>query len=357
MNKDFIYEDKGQFRLLQNARRIGSYVVGDQGIVPSERVLTELKFAHQPVFRMPVEERVIPFYYLQLYDFVVAVEEKRHWAGDWWANATLDVQGLIAKSAPTAAAKALEAKFVQGDWIENPGYLTTEERQLLATYYLNDKVALSTQKDLTPRLFKDGFYGVLDWAPEPPAESLWHGESSGKFAIKSVQKVLDVEMSGILFLYKDVETYDIAIKTPTGGVVDIYTSTGWGGPWTRINTLRYADPALASLAQKDCRRLLRAVGYFTSGPDMPSFPLSLPVKEGRSGELAGLLIFSNGPLNNVGRHWGDGYVPPNGSCYVIPCRLRRKADGIELTRLNNFRVNFKNGKSYDFTTAFAGTDF
>lgn len=61
MRKDFIYQDKGQFKLLQNAERIGDFMTSDYGFVPIERVLPEQKFAHQPIFRRPPED--VEFFY------------------------------------------------------------------------------------------------------------------------------------------------------------------------------------------------------------------------------------------------------------------------------------------------------
>lgn len=65
MKKDYIYQDKdGQYKLLQNATRIGGFVAGDGGTVPSERALPEQRFAHQPIFRRPPEEQVTVFSYI-----------------------------------------------------------------------------------------------------------------------------------------------------------------------------------------------------------------------------------------------------------------------------------------------------
>ncbi|MDI6761045.1 MAG: hypothetical protein QMD05_09480 [Candidatus Brocadiaceae bacterium] len=63
MRKDYIYQDKGQFRLLQNATRLGNFMTADYGFVPIEQVLPEQRFAHQPIFRRPPEEMVKVFSY------------------------------------------------------------------------------------------------------------------------------------------------------------------------------------------------------------------------------------------------------------------------------------------------------
>lgn len=77
MKKDYIYQDKdGQFKLMQNATRIGGFVVGDGGIVPSERVLPEQRFAHQPIFRRPPEELVTVFSYRVLPNGDIKVTNK-----------------------------------------------------------------------------------------------------------------------------------------------------------------------------------------------------------------------------------------------------------------------------------------
>lgn len=78
MKKDYVYQDKGQFKLLQNAKRIGGFYAGDQGIVPAERVLPEQRFAHQPIFRRPPEEKVTTFSYKILpYSRMVADKLKK----------------------------------------------------------------------------------------------------------------------------------------------------------------------------------------------------------------------------------------------------------------------------------------
>ncbi|OHB93307.1 MAG: hypothetical protein A3E19_02535 [Planctomycetes bacterium RIFCSPHIGHO2_12_FULL_52_36] len=64
MKKDYIYHDKGQYRLLQNAKRLGNFMVADKGFVPIEQVLPEQRFAHQPIFRRPPEELVTVFSYI-----------------------------------------------------------------------------------------------------------------------------------------------------------------------------------------------------------------------------------------------------------------------------------------------------
>lgn len=56
MKRDFIVEDKGQFKLLQNARKIGGFMVGELGVVPLEKVLPPQRFAHQPISPLAVME-------------------------------------------------------------------------------------------------------------------------------------------------------------------------------------------------------------------------------------------------------------------------------------------------------------
>ncbi|HHT9120346.1 MAG TPA: hypothetical protein ACFYD3_07375 [Candidatus Hypogeohydataceae bacterium YC41] len=61
MKKDFIIEDRTPggataFKLLQNATRIGGFAVGDAGVVPTERVLPEQRFPHQPLFPQAIME-------------------------------------------------------------------------------------------------------------------------------------------------------------------------------------------------------------------------------------------------------------------------------------------------------------
>lgn len=64
MRKDYVYQDKSQFRLMQNAEKIGGFLVSDQDVIIDERVLPEQRFAHQPIFRRPPEELVTTFSYI-----------------------------------------------------------------------------------------------------------------------------------------------------------------------------------------------------------------------------------------------------------------------------------------------------
>ena len=68
MRKNYVYQNKGQYKLLQNASRIGGFYAGDQGVIPSERVLPEQRFAHQPIFRRPPEELVTVFSYIHKFN-------------------------------------------------------------------------------------------------------------------------------------------------------------------------------------------------------------------------------------------------------------------------------------------------
>jgi len=348
MKKDYIYQDKGQYKLLQNATRIGGFYAGDQGIVPSERVLPEQRFAHQPIFRRPPEELVATTYYLQYRDFVIATEDTgKKFNGDS-LSPVLKVKGLVAYQEPTPEAKTLADKFVQGDVWDNPGYFTQVELVILATYYLNDigfvwlPLPQPNPSIAQPRFFKKrGFYVHQTAIEVDYILAIWSGEQVGKLALKNVHEVIPWQnhwIQGIYFLYQDGDTFGMVVYKGAQGWYYIYTANSIDGPWTQTGVYENDPTApqsfLALLQQKDCRRLLRTVGVYNPNID-PSitFPLFIPgVTMGKTGELVGLWVVT--PVSFSDR---PSYV----------CRMTKKSGGIELEQLT-VKLKFRNGQIKSF---------
>ena len=348
MKKDYVYQDKGQYRLLQNAKRIGDFMTSDYGFVPIERILPEQRFAHQPILRRPPEEEVATTYYLQYRDFVIATEDTgKKFNGDP-LSPVLKVKGLVSYQEPTPEARTLADKFVQGDVWDNPGYFTQVELITLATYYLNNIGYVywdgsqyhPNPSVLTPIFFKrHGFYTYQDLQP-PDYNQLfiWAGDQAGRFSLKNTHEVISFGqwVPGISFLSQDGNTFGMAILKGTVGWYYIYTADSLDGPWTETNIIKVTpdypggDVALVALLQKDCGHLLRLFGVLDLNPTFPVFVPGVTV--GKTGEWVGL--------------WGVAlsFTTPTKK-YV--CRMKKKSGGIELEEAN-VKLRFKNGKIKSF---------
>lgn len=345
MKRDYIYQDTtGKFKLMQNAQRIGGFVAGDQGIVPSERVLPEQRFAHQPIFRRPPEELVATTYYLQYRDFVIATEDTgKKFNGDP-LSPVLKVKGLVSYQEPTPEAKILADKFVQGDVWDNPGYFTEAELITLATYYLNG-IGYVVQYDpnpsvASPRIFKRrDFYAYQDLQPPDYNQiSVWIGDQAGRFSLKNTHEVIPLTefIQKIHFLYQDGNIYGIVVGKGDG-LYYVYTASSLDGPWAQTNIIDLSTAngrqALVDLLQKDCGRILRQFGVLGS---TPTFPVSIPgVTVGKTGEWVGLWAV-------ISSTSGPSYV----------CRLKKVSGGIELEQAH-VKLKFKNGgiKSFPGTNS------
>lgn len=155
MKKDFIIENKGQFKILQNATRIGGFVVGDGDVATVERVLPERRFAHMPTFPIATLEtptRTYAYFHwrgyilaayglretdisinYRLYKLMRVVYPQSYIAQrvDAWLikKPSLDRDYLLSV-APTQL-KGLETKFLNGE------ALTEDEKYALKLYFLN----------------------------------------------------------------------------------------------------------------------------------------------------------------------------------------------------------------------------
>ncbi len=207
MRKDFLIEDKmpggeAAFKLLQEATRIGGFVVGSGGVVPVERVLPGARFAHQPVFLTQIEEaptkKTYDYYHWRGYIIAGSGLQETSGAVDykkykmlrveyprWYMDQTvarwqtkhpsLDFQYLLNQASTAGGQEELEKKFLEGSG------LTTNEKFAMKLYFLNANNFSGVQLNVPT--------GRVWWATRV---KLWSGILRNGLTVKQAEVVQDI---------------------------------------------------------------------------------------------------------------------------------------------------------------------